>query len=151
MPWTILARPARTGRIRSCSLIASVALFAALAAMSVVLPASTAQACGITRQIHNKTDQGIYVEIWRGGARAWISPDPIKPGGSLKLEYVHLGDSLYLSAPNPAHEWQKNALGVILELHRCKQFRLSGESKLGRYKVSVSPAANADILVSGPR
>jgi len=149
MPWTILARLARNGRIKFCSFVVSVALCAPLAATSILLPASTAQACGITRRIHNKTDRDIYVEIWKGGARRWVSTEPIKPGSSLSLEYVQLGDTLILTSPKPLREWATNPFGVVLDIHRCDVIRIAGESKLGVFDVKVSRPSNAEISITG--
>jgi len=151
MPWMIVSRLARAGRIRIRPFLVSTVLFAALSATATLLPASTVQACGITRHIHNKTDRNIYVEIWKGGARQWTSVEPIKPGASLSLEYIHVGDTLILTGPKPMSEWQTNPLGVVLDIHRCDLLRIGGESKLGGYDVKVSRPSNADIVVSGKR
>ena len=152
MTWTILSRLGRAGLLKSCATIVSVALCGPLATTSVLLTASTtAQACGVTRHIHNKTGLDLFVEVWRGGGRQWMSTEPIKPGASLSLEYLHLGERLLLTGPKPAREWRTNPLGVILDIHRCDLIRISGESKLGGYEVKVSLPANADISIGGKR
>lgn len=152
MPWTILSRVAGSGLLKPCSIIVLFALCAPLVAMSVLLTASTtAQACGITRHIHNKTDLDIFVEVWRGGGRQWASTEPLKPGATLSLEYIHVGESLMLTGPKPARAWRSNSFGAILDIHRCNQIRISGESKLGGYEVKVSLPANADISIRGKR
>ena len=152
MPWTTLSRVAGSGLLKPCSIIVLFALCAPLLATSVLLPASTAaQACGVTRHIHNKTGLNIFVEVWRGGGRQWASIEPIKPGATLSLEYIHVGERLLLSGPKPAQEWRTNSFGAILDIHRCNQIRISGESKLGGYEVRVSLPANADISIRGKR
>ena len=151
MPWMIFTRLARVGRVKSRPFIVSAALYAVLTATSTLLPTSTVHACGITRQIHNKTDRDIYVEIWKGGARQWTSVEPIKPGASLSLEYIHVGDTLIITGPKPISEWKTNPLGVVLDIHRCDLLRIGGESKLGGYDVKVSRPSNAEIVISGKR
>jgi len=151
MPWTSFTRLARTGRTRTCSIVQFVALCAFLTATSIVLPASTAHACDVTRRVFNKTDQNIYVELWRGESREWSSKDPIKPGAALSLKYLTIGDSILLTGPEPVREWGANSFGVVLNIFRCDLLRISGASKLGGYDVKVSRRSNADILVEAKR
>ena len=149
MPSSVLRRAAR--RAMSRSLVLAIALCATLAATMIVLPSSEAQACGITRHVYNKTNLPLYVEIRKSGILQWMSTEPIKPGGTLSLEYIAVGDTLILSGPNNTREWDKNPFGVILDFHRCDLIRIAGESKLGVYEVRVSKPQNADILIQAKR
>jgi hypothetical protein len=117
----------------------------------VVLPLSTAQACGITRQIHNRTGQNLYVEIWMGIGREWVGTDPIKPGATLDLEYLREGQTLLITGPRPMEGWGDNALGIVLDVHRCDLLRMRSESKLKGYEVTVSVPKNAEITISRKR
>jgi hypothetical protein len=148
---TVLRRVAHAGRPMSRSLVLLAALFAFLAATSIALPVSEAQACGITRHVYNKTNLPLYVEIRKGGILQWLSTEPIKPGGTLSLEYISVGDTLILSGPNNTREWDRNPFGVILDFHRCDLIRIAQESKLDVYEVRVSRPSNADILIQSKR
>jgi hypothetical protein len=151
MPLTKLARPARSGRLGVGSFAAFLALFACLATTSLVLPTSTALACDITRKVYNRTDRNLYVEIWRNGTLQWTSTEPLKPGGTMALDYLTIGDEILLTGPDPVADWQTNAFGVVLEIFRCDILRISGASKLGAYDVKVSRRQNADILLEAKK
>lgn len=151
MPCTSFARLACMGRTRTCSIVVFIALCAFFTATSIILPASTAHACDVTRRVFNKSDQNVYVELWRGQSREWSSTDPIKPGAALTLKYLTIGDSILLTGPEPVREWGTNSFGVVLNIFRCDLLRISGTSKLGGYDVKVSRRSNADILVEGRR
>lgn len=145
---TMLARLGHAARIKARSAIALAVL---AAAVSAVLPVSTAQACGITRRIHNQTNQNLYVEIWINHSREWVASDPIKPGATLSLDYLRLGHSLLITGPRPAAAWGDNTFGVILDIHRCNILRVRGESKLQGYDIKVSVPKNADITIVNRR
>ena len=140
---TILPGIARPAVTKARSLIGIVALCGAM-----LLAASSAEACGITRRIHNQTNQDLYVEIWINFSREWVAVEPIKPGATLSLDYLRLGHSVLITGPKPAADWRDNPFGVILDIHRCNLLRMRGESKLNGYDVKVSVPANADITIS---
>lgn len=152
MPWMTLDRPARlAGLVRfsgrkAVSLAAFVALFGSLTAVSTIFPAPGAQACEITRKVYNRTDSNLYIEIWRQGTQQWTSP-ALKPGGAMALEYLTIGDEILLTGPNPVGDWRSNPFGVVFQIHRCDNLRISGASKLGKYDVRVSRKQNAEILI----
>jgi len=151
MPWKILAGLARIGRKRSGRLAVFAALCAALAAASIVLPASTAQACGFTRTIHNRTGHDIYVEIRRGSVIQWTATEPIKSGGSISLEYIRMDDTILIAGPGSMRDWGTNSLGAVLDIHRCDVVRVAGESKLDGYDLKVGQPTGPDILVARKR
>ena len=154
MPWTAFTQMVRRGRIKSTSILVSLAVCTPLAATSglvvatsVLLQPSTAHACGIVRRIHNKTAHDMYVEIWRGRARRWVATEPTKPGGTLTLEYVKEGEVLLVAGPKPARDWETNSLGVILEVRDCEKIFMQTHSKHKGYKVGMSTPTHADIYI----
>lgn len=150
MPRTILAHLARLGRLRAVSLATLVALCGSVTAIAVVFPTSDAQACGITRKVYNRTDRNLYIEIWRQGTQQWTSP-ALKPGGAMALEYLTIGDEILVTGPNPVGDWGTNPFGVVLEIFRCDNLRISGTSKLGGYDLRVSRRQNAEILIENKK
>lgn len=127
------------------------ALAALCTAAVVILPLSTAQACDVTRQIHNRTGQNLYVEIWMGGGREWVGTDPIKPGATLDLKYLREGETLLITGPRSMSGWDENAIGIVLDVHRCDLLRMRSESKHDGYEVMVSVPNNAEITISRKR
>lgn len=150
MPWTTLTALTRTGRIKAVSLAAFVALSGLLIAISVMVPTTDAQACDITRKVYNRTDRNLYIEIWRQGTQQWTSP-ALKPGGAMALEYLTIGDEILVTGPGPVGEWRSNPFGVVLEIFRCDNLRISGTSKLGNYDLRVSRRQNAEILIENKK
>lgn len=147
MPLTKPHRRTAGGRIAAGSLGGFLAILACLATAAVVLPVSTAQACGITRKVYNRTGSDLYLEVWRGGTQQWTATEPLKTGKAIALDYLTVGDEILLTGPKPVGDWASNPFGVVLEIHRCDILRISGTSKLGEYDVKVSRKQNAEILV----
>lgn len=144
------ARQARSSGLKAVSLAAFVALFGSLTAVSVMFPAPGAQACEITRKVYNRTDGDLYIEIWRQGTQQWTSP-AVKPGAAMALEYLTIGDEILLTGPKPVGDWRSNPFGVVFQIHRCDNLRISGASKLGNYDVRVSRKQNAEILIENKK
>lgn len=150
MPWKTLTALARVGRLKAVSLAAFVALSGLLTAISVMVSTTDAQACDITRKVYNRTDRNLYIEIWRQGTQQWTSP-ALKPGGAMALEYLTIGDEILVTGPNPVGDWGSNPFGVVLEIFRCDNLRISGTSKLGGYDLRVSRRQNAEILIENKK
>ena len=69
----------------------------------------------------------------------------------MALEYLTIGDEILLTGPKPVGDWRSNPFGVVFQIHRCDNLRISGASKLGNYDVRVSRKQNAEILIENKK